>query len=290
MAADGSTVAYSSLNDAGGIERIGFDPGALNVTGTPTVIARDSQIFVRPDVSPDGQWVAFEISEHEDIGIVRSDGTGLRQVTVGPAIDRGPRWSPDGRRIAFYSNRSGVYQNWIVNADGSGVRQLTASPKGAIDLSWSPDGQRIAAQAAGIGDTTWVYEVDRPWQEQVPTVLRPKSDVAVGLSPYRWSPDGAWLAGESVNIDGIALYSFLDNRFSMLTSTGRSPAWTPDGRQLIFVDDTRLVAIDVATHRSKVLLDAKPDEIAYPTVSRDGRDVYFTRLIPESDVWLMRIK
>src|SRR5437870_7019296 len=83
----------------------------------------------------------------EDIFIIKTDGTGLRQLTDDYERDRHPRWSPDGKQITFYSIRSGKYEVWTINRDGSGLRQRTFTtdkPAGALCCAWSPDGTRLS--------------------------------------------------------------------------------------------------------------------------------------------------
>jgi hypothetical protein len=64
--------------------------------------------------------------------VFRRDGTGLRQLTGGDYRDRWPAWSPDGKRLAFYCNRSGKFDAWTIRPDGSGLQQLTFTPDGFV--------------------------------------------------------------------------------------------------------------------------------------------------------------
>ena len=77
--------------------------------------------------------------------VVKADGSGLRNLTpkpVGAYAD--PAWSPDGRKIAFASNRDDNSEIYVMNANGSGQRSLTRNPAFDADPAWSPDGRKIA--------------------------------------------------------------------------------------------------------------------------------------------------
>jgi Tol biopolymer transport system component len=85
-----------------------------------------------------------------DIYVSAIDGSGLRRLTVDSAVDSVPAWSPDGREIAFNSDRSGRPQVWLMAADGSNQRALVAGPGGSFVGGWSPDGSKIAFSADSV--------------------------------------------------------------------------------------------------------------------------------------------
>lgn len=105
-----------------------------------------------PQVSPDGAWVAFVRQgrdEHQNktthsIWLVRPDGSDLRQFTSGSAGDYAPRWSPDGTKLAFVSDRGGKPQIYVMPRDGGEALPLTYMLNGASAPAWSPDGTQIA--------------------------------------------------------------------------------------------------------------------------------------------------
>ncbi|MCA9012643.1 MAG: S9 family peptidase [Planctomycetaceae bacterium] len=111
-----------------------------------------------PDLSPDGGWVAYAVSEIVDshqnksqsrIWLVPTDGSmPPRQLTTGTAKDTHPQWSPDGRWILFESTRSGSSQLWLINPAGGEARQLTRISTDAATAKWSPDGKHIAFVSA----------------------------------------------------------------------------------------------------------------------------------------------
>ena len=78
--------------------------------------------------------------------VVNRDGTNWRDLTDDKYFDRYPRWSPDGKKIAFASDRSGSYEIWTIEADGTNLRRsLYLSPGTSFPL-WSPDGSGSASE------------------------------------------------------------------------------------------------------------------------------------------------
>src|SRR6516225_4917736 len=94
-----------------------------------------------PDISPDGKQVAF--SYLGDIWIVETIGGVARPVTMHEAHDVSPAFSPDGRWIAFTSNRHGSYDVFVVPVEGGKPRRLTFDSASDIVTGWSPDGKTI---------------------------------------------------------------------------------------------------------------------------------------------------
>jgi hypothetical protein len=86
--------------------KVGFDPVREVTNGEPITVTAGSTPLADPDFSPDGQWIVFNShTTPQNLFLVRSDGTGLRQLTYGGQMDRCPQWSPDGSQIAFCSVR-----------------------------------------------------------------------------------------------------------------------------------------------------------------------------------------
>jgi dipeptidyl aminopeptidase/acylaminoacyl peptidase len=110
-----------------------------------------------PQISPDGRQVAYQVGSVDlsankattNIWVAATDGkTPPRRLTASTKSDRHPRWSPDGTKVLFESNRSGENQLWVIDLTGGEARQLTTLSTGASSAIWSPDGTSVAFVSA----------------------------------------------------------------------------------------------------------------------------------------------
>jgi dipeptidyl aminopeptidase/acylaminoacyl peptidase len=114
-----------------------------------------------PQPSPDGRWIAFTGSMWEKlegtpktrICLAPADGSAHRTITSGPEHDAGPRWSPNGRRLSFHSDRreKGRMQLFVLDVEGFGEAEELPEVEGTVEHHvWSPDGTRILVLTAGL--------------------------------------------------------------------------------------------------------------------------------------------
>jgi Tol biopolymer transport system component len=295
FSSDGRRMTYVAQLQTANIQRFRFDPAAERVVGQPEWITRGSTLAWLPDVSRDGEWLVYaNRAQHEDLFVIRSDGSGRRQLTSDLHKDRGARWSPDGERIIFYSNRAGSYEIYAVNADGSGLEQWSNSPGLSRDQPvWSPDGSRIAYTDLQI--QVAIAESGVLLEEQEPQPLPAGPASGQSFLAWDWSPDGDKLAGlalsRSGNPSGIVVFSFETEEYHTLTSFGFSPVWLSDSRRLLFSDQDQVHILDTHTGRHHPVLSIRPDDLSGAfTVSGDDRSIFVSRAISEADVWLVDLE
>jgi eukaryotic-like serine/threonine-protein kinase len=293
MSADGTRIVYSSVLQTTNVQRLSFDPVTASIKGEDGWVTTGSRVWSGPDPSPDKQWVTFysRLVPEGDVYIARSDGTGLRQLTSDAALDRMPRWSPDGNWIAFFSNRSGPYNVWKIHPDGSDLQQMTEIGGGAY-IAWSPDGLKMATSRAPSGPNAYIFDAIRPWKDQTPRMLPPFEPPNGLFIVNSWSADGEYLAGTAgLDEKGVVIFSLRTNRYERLTDYGEWPAWLPDSRHLLFVSRGKeFHVIDTETKQSRKIYSSSRDVLGPPQLSRDGRAMYFTRRVTESDIWTLTLK
>ncbi|HEY7427151.1 MAG TPA: MdsD protein, partial [Gemmataceae bacterium] len=199
-----------------------------------------------PDISPDGKLVAF--SYLGDIWVVETIGGTARAVTSHPAHDLAPVFSPDGRTIAFSSNRHGSYDIYVVPVQGGRPRRLTFDSATDMVCSWTPDGKQVLF--ASTRSTTFPHSYELftvPVEggmarrltaaEGKEGVFAPAGDrLAYVRGPGTWyrkgyrgsSSDDIW----TCNADGSN-----NRQVTAFNGQDNSPMWSADGKTLYYVSE-----------------------------------------------------
>jgi eukaryotic-like serine/threonine-protein kinase len=289
---DGRRLAYVQQLTTGRLRSVRFEPDREAVSSEPKEIFQTSRGASRPALSPDGNWLAFNSTEHqEELFLIGADGSGFRQLTNDRVRNRGPRWSPDGKRLAFFSTRSGDWEIWTIRADGAGLRQIThLAGQNVAWPVWSPDGRTLAYTIFGVN--TFLIEMTKTWDEQTPRKLPPLPDAKDLFNGWSWSPDGRAIAGFLNRGDGLILYLPAKGEYRKLTDVGSDPVWLSDSRRLLFHHKGGVHLIDAETGRQKEVLSISPDQVARRgfSVSEDDRYIYFGVSTTEADVWLLNFE
>ncbi len=293
LSRDGRRLAYQERLVQSRIDAADFDPAALKLSSDRSNVVKASRELANPDVSADGDWLTYHTFDaRQDIYVVRNDGSGERQVTDDAAKDWMPRWSPDGHKIAFYSNASGNYQIWVANRDGSGRMRLTNSTEGGLVLDpvWFRDGSEIIyMEGRDTGDRhSFIVRSDVPFDKQTPRSV-PLMTVDDATSAFRasdWSGVAGKIAGWGVN-----LYSPASGRFESLVigSAVAIPRWMPDGRHVYYPrrgQGWRRLDTQAKVERG---IDV-PAATSILRLSPDARRAYLLETTTQLDVWLLTIK
>lgn len=246
-----------------------------------------------PQISPDGKWVAYTVTTREvaadknvdRVWMVSTAGGDTIPMTVEEYSSSHPRWSPDGKYLAFLSERSDEKKEiWILNREGGEARELTNTIQDVDDFVWSPQSDRIAMVlqdptpdeigASKLADPTDYKAKPRPW---VIDRLHFKED-EIGYLGHRRKH--------------IYVFRLSDHSATQITSgdyDDEAPAWSPDGKSLAFQSnrtsepdlnfntDVWVVAADNTDKgKSLVQVTTNPGADSSPAWSPDGEWITFT--------------
>ncbi len=233
-------------------------------------IRTDEGTWMDLDVSPDGRTIAFSLLG--DIYTMPIAGGTPTRIAEGLAWEVQPRFSPDGRRIAFVTDRGGGDNIWLMNADGSGKVALTDEKFRLLNQpSWSPDGQYIVAKkhfttgrSLGTGEV-WLYHVSGGGG--VKLVARPNETYQKELGEPIFAPDGK------------AVY------FTKNVTPGPIFEYAQDSNGEVFDIERYEIATGVTTTAVGGLGGS-----VRPTPSPDGKRIAFVRRnIGQTSLWIKDI-
>ncbi len=259
-----TSLAWSAPPDDGA-RAVFFTPPTRNIEFTTAEGTRMS-----PDVAPDGRTLIFD--HLGDLYLLDLTGGKARPLTRGPAMDFRPRFSPDGRRVAFVSDRSGTDNLWTVNVDGSDATMITTQDSKQrtkevmffMTPSWSPDGREVLASVAseltfyGAEDLR-AYPVDAAHRGQWRSVTR-VAPLDRATQPIFTAKRGAF---EREGVDGELTRDGRYLFYSVRTSRNRF-----DDEKLL--PQYQVGRLDLQTNQLHIITST-PMGAFSPRVSPDGR-------------------
>ena len=242
-----------------------------------------------PQISPDGKFVVWALewademndAFYSNLWVTSTDGTDTRPLTQGNYRDTSPRLSPDGKRLAYLSNRSGKTQIYVRWLDSSQEAMITHAEQSPSNITWSPDGKSIAYTARVPGKPDWmVHMPEKPAGAKW-------ADPPVYITKLRWSADGAGLIPPGYT--HIFVVPALGGEPRQITSGDVNHAgeisWTADGQSILYsatvgpdaeysLEGGDIFAVPVNGGEPKQLTTRKgPDQS--PVVSPDGTKVAY---------------
>jgi len=183
------------------------------------------------DFSRDGKWVAYVTFPEGVLWRSRVDGSERMQLTNLPMLAGLPRWSPDGKRIAFSGVTPGkTWKIFAVSADGGSPEKLTANENAELDPNWSADGKSLVF-GEFVGSTTSSIYILNLQTRQVSTLPGQK-----GLFSPRWSPDGRFISATTHDGFKMMLFDLATQAWKELDSGHgyNYPAWSQDSKYIYF--------------------------------------------------------
>ena len=246
------------------------------------------------DFSPDGQWVAYVTHPQGNLWRSRVDGSERRQLTfapMGPVL--GPKWSPDGRYVAFMERRPPKAKIYLVGTDGGAPMLLPTGDFGPADPTWSGDG-RFLAYSGGV---PWMSADPKETRSEIRILdLSTKQSKTVpgsqGMFSPRWSPDGHYLVALSDDQMRLYLYSFENQQWQQLPLPKLSkpdrvsyPNWSHDSRYLYFlsVADSGIYKLSVPGGQPELVVSVAGIDTATPAMPWSG----WFGLTPDDHILMM---
>jgi dipeptidyl aminopeptidase/acylaminoacyl peptidase len=248
------------------------------------------EAVANPAISPDGKLVVFSrayVDKMKDqnranLWLVDMTGGRLRELTSGTWRDSAPVWSPDGKRIAFLSDRDGTTQLHVMWVETREVAQLTRLERAPASIAWSPDGSRIAFTQR-VPDEEPILPIQLPkkpegaqWAKGATVIDRPA-----------WASDGVGSVPKGYT--HVFVIDAIQGGTPKQLTTGKfnhsNPEWGPDGKRIFFSgirkleaeylrNDSEVYAVDLKSGEITALTDRKgPDR--EPKVSPDGKWVAY---------------
>jgi serine/threonine-protein kinase len=257
QSADPSGAAQYSLSATGSLVYVAGTQQAsqgrlvwVSRNGTEQPLGTPVGIYNQPRLSPDGRRVAVDVGEAAgtQVGLYDLARDTLSRFTFEGSNNEYPAWTPDGKRIAFMSDREGPLNMFWQLADGSGGLERLTSGNVSVPFSWSPDGQVLALVEA-VPPALPEIMVLRVGDRKVQPFLQTRPGTFQDAPQF--SPDGRWIAYASDESGRreiyVQPYPGPGGKWQASAEGGNEPQWNRNGRELFYRDGDKMMAVDIST-------------------------------------------
>jgi Tol biopolymer transport system component len=209
-----------------------------HVSERPVRVAGTGENAQDVAISPRGEWLAYSEAHTSGslwkVAIAAGQAGKPLQVTTTTKRDLFPNYSPDGKRLVFQSDRSGVNEIWMSDADGGNAVQLTTFGKGwSGSPRWSPDSRTIAFDS-NVGGSWDIYVIRSEGGRPVRLTTHPTNDIVP-----TWSRDGQWIYFNSMRTGRYEIWKIRPDGSSetqVTTGSGSTAVESPDGRYVYYTN------------------------------------------------------
>jgi Tol biopolymer transport system component len=302
LASDGLKLAYAKGRRVANVWRVPIPVGRLATWSDATQVTIDQAYIEAFDLSPDGQRLAIQSDRggYTDIWVLPSSGGEVQPLTHDPETDWWPAWSPDGKAIAFYSNRAGGNRRtWVQPVAGGEARQITGND--GLFPRWSKDG---ASVFFGTGSISMVPATGGERR----VILKPDPTRNLGTMEFSLHPDGRSFVYASGRLPDRRLWRApIEGGDSTPVTKGQAtaPSWSPDGKWVYFHTFRESGGTTYQLERPglniwRVSADGRREEpvtqftgrrgVLGANIATDGKYVYFTWREDVSDIWMMDVE
>ena len=249
---------------------------------TPLMVCVDAQARIAFVSERDG---------NPEIYVMDADGANQRRLTNNPHDDWSPSWSPDGKRIVFFSDRDGhvhakhgwfTFEIYVIDADGRNPQNLTNNVGDDRSPSWSPDGKQITFVSERDGNRE-IYVIDADGRNPQRLTENPNEDDFPS-----WSPDGKQIVFSSARAGQFDYEIYVidtdgrnPQRLTENLKTDWDPVWSPDGERIAFTSDRKadfenfeIYVMDTDGGNQHRLTENRVDDWS-PSWSPDGERIAF---------------
>lgn len=250
-----------------------------------------------PQISPDGAWVAYTVSalnaekDNSDTDVwmtsLTDPSASPLRLTSSDKPETSPRWSPDGRYLAFLSGREGEKtQVWLLDRRGGEARKLTDYKSSVSSLAWSPDSSRLAL----------VVPDDDPDEVSAADKDSKKAPKPIVITRLQFKRDGdGYLRDVREHVHVFDVERKTGIQLTSGSFDDSQPAWAPNGKQLAFVsnrtdnpdanENTDIFLIDAVEGAIAKQLTTSPRAESDPVFTPDGQRVLYTVGGDPADIW-----